>query len=124
MLVLSALAIGLCGHSHEFAGSIRTSSTTTSYERSNTHRLCGEGRCTHAGGPDFYGGYGSPFFNFYAPLVYAIAGALTLLLGSAVVALKCYCRTTYIHPARTFTNGYCAPSHCKSRGCAGFVCGC
>jgi hypothetical protein len=35
-----------------------------------------------------------------------------------------YCRTTYINPARTFTNGYCAPDHCKSRGCHGFVCGC
>jgi hypothetical protein len=35
-----------------------------------------------------------------------------------------YCRTSYIYPPRTFSNGYCAPAHCKSRGCAGFVCGC
>jgi hypothetical protein len=27
--------------------------------------------------PDFYGGYGSPFFIFYAPVVYAISGFLT-----------------------------------------------
>jgi hypothetical protein len=35
-----------------------------------------------------------------------------------------YCRTTYLNPTRTFTNGYCAPNHCKSRGCAGFLCEC
>jgi hypothetical protein len=35
-----------------------------------------------------------------------------------------YCRSTYLSPARTFTNGYCAPNHCKSRGCAGFMCEC
>jgi hypothetical protein len=38
--------------------------------------------------PDFYGGYGSPFFNYYPPLVYAL-GAAGILAGlSADVALK------------------------------------
>lgn len=37
---------------------------------------------------DFYDGYGSPFFNFYAPLVYALGGVLTHVVGSPVVALK------------------------------------
>jgi uncharacterized membrane protein len=38
--------------------------------------------------PDFYGGYGSPFFNYYPPVVYAL-GAAGILAGlSADVALK------------------------------------
>jgi hypothetical protein len=36
----------------------------------------------------FYGGFGSPFFNFYAPMVYALGGAGTLLFGSPTLALK------------------------------------
>jgi uncharacterized membrane protein len=38
--------------------------------------------------PDFYGGYGSPFFNFYPPLVYWLAAMLSLVVGSAVAGLK------------------------------------
>lgn len=38
--------------------------------------------------PSFYGGYGSPFFNFYAPVVYWLGGALTLATHSPTVALK------------------------------------
>jgi uncharacterized membrane protein len=37
---------------------------------------------------DFYGGYGSPFFVFYAPLVFAGSACLSALLGSAVAGLK------------------------------------
>lgn len=37
---------------------------------------------------DFYGGYGSPFFVFYAPLVFAGASVCSALLGSAVLGLK------------------------------------
>lgn len=37
---------------------------------------------------DFYGGYGSPFFVFYAPLVFAGAASLSALFGSAVAGLK------------------------------------
>ncbi len=37
---------------------------------------------------DFYAGYGSPFFVFYAPLVFAGGAALSALLGSAVGGLK------------------------------------
>jgi hypothetical protein len=37
---------------------------------------------------DFYGGYGSPFFVFYAPLVFAGGAAGSALLGSAVLGLK------------------------------------
>lgn len=38
--------------------------------------------------PSFYGGYGSPFFNFYAPVVYWLGGALALATDSPTVALK------------------------------------
>ena len=38
--------------------------------------------------PDFYGGYGSPFFVFAAPLVYAIGAVLIASLGSVLAALK------------------------------------
>jgi uncharacterized membrane protein len=38
--------------------------------------------------PDFYGGYGSPFFVFYAPLVYAGAGLLAAFLTGPIAALK------------------------------------
>jgi uncharacterized membrane protein len=38
--------------------------------------------------PDFYGGYGSPFFVFYAPLVYAAAAWATLFGASATTGLK------------------------------------
>ncbi len=37
---------------------------------------------------DFYGGYGSPFFVFYAPLVFAGSAVLSAVCGSAVVGLK------------------------------------
>jgi len=53
--------------------------------------------------PDFYGGYGSPFFVFHSPLVYALAGTLhatlldpfwslkiVLLLGSLVAGVGTY----------------------------------
>lgn len=33
-----------------------------------------------------------------------------------------YCRRSI--GGRTYDNGYCAPAHCMSRGCTGFVCGC
>jgi hypothetical protein len=38
-----------------------------------------------------------------------------------------YCRRTFWRPSGeiTFSNGYCAPNHCQSRGCPfSFVCGC
>jgi hypothetical protein len=38
--------------------------------------------------PSFYGGYGSPFFNFYPPVVYWLAGAIALVTDSLTVALK------------------------------------
>ena len=39
--------------------------------------------------PDFYGGYGYPFFNFYAPGVFATAAAFVLTVGAGpAVALK------------------------------------
>lgn len=38
--------------------------------------------------PSFYGGYGSPFFNFYAPVVYWLGGALALATDSPTLALK------------------------------------
>jgi hypothetical protein len=39
--------------------------------------------------PDLYGGYGYPFFNYYAPGVYATAAALMVALGTApTTALK------------------------------------
>jgi hypothetical protein len=38
--------------------------------------------------PDLYGGHGSPFFVFTAPVVYAIAGLLTATYFSAFAALK------------------------------------
>jgi hypothetical protein len=38
--------------------------------------------------PSFYGGYGSPFFSFYPPVVYWLAGALALATDSLTVALK------------------------------------
>ncbi len=37
---------------------------------------------------DFYGGYGSPFFVFYAPLVFFGGAILTAIFGSAVLGLK------------------------------------
>jgi hypothetical protein len=37
---------------------------------------------------DFYGGYGSPFFVFYAPLVFMAGAALSAVLGSPVLGLK------------------------------------
>jgi hypothetical protein len=33
-----------------------------------------------------------------------------------------YCRRTLRE--RTYENGYCAPAHCRSRGCDGFLCSC
>ena len=38
--------------------------------------------------PEFYGGFGSPFFVFYAPAVYAGASITMLFGASAVVGLK------------------------------------
>jgi hypothetical protein len=38
--------------------------------------------------PDFYGGYGSPFFVFYAPLTYVLGGLVTLVTGMPTLALK------------------------------------
>ncbi len=38
--------------------------------------------------PDFYGGFGSPFFVFYAPLVFAGSAILSAISGSAVLGLK------------------------------------
>jgi hypothetical protein len=38
--------------------------------------------------PDFYGGYGSPLFLFYAPVVYGMAGVLTATFFDPFVALK------------------------------------
>ncbi len=41
--------------------------------------------------PDFYGGYGSPFFVFYAPLVYFLGALLALATGTAALGLKLVC---------------------------------
>lgn len=38
--------------------------------------------------PDFYGGYGSPLFVFYGPVIYGVAGLLTATFLSAYWALK------------------------------------
>ncbi len=38
--------------------------------------------------PDFYGGYGSPLFMFYGPVIYALAGTLTAAFVDPHVALK------------------------------------
>src|SRR3954469_16119902 len=38
--------------------------------------------------PDFYGGYGSPLFVFYGPVIYGAAGLLTATFFSAFWALK------------------------------------
>jgi hypothetical protein len=38
--------------------------------------------------PDFYGGYGSPLFIFYGPVIYALAGFMTATFLSPFVALK------------------------------------
>jgi uncharacterized membrane protein len=38
--------------------------------------------------PDFYGGYGSPLFLFYAPVVYGFAGVLTASFLDVFSALK------------------------------------
>jgi hypothetical protein len=38
--------------------------------------------------PDFYGGYGSPLFLFYAPVIYSIAGTLTATFLDPFDALK------------------------------------
>lgn len=38
--------------------------------------------------PDFYGGYGSPLFLFYAPVVYGMAGVLTATFFDPFMALK------------------------------------
>lgn len=38
--------------------------------------------------PDFYGGFGSPFFVFYAPLVFAGSALFAAIAGSAVLGLK------------------------------------
>jgi hypothetical protein len=38
--------------------------------------------------PDFYGGYGSPLFLFYAPVVYGLAGVLTATFLDPFSALK------------------------------------
>ena len=38
--------------------------------------------------PDLYGGYGAPFFNYYAPGLFAAAGLFVMLGVSATVALK------------------------------------
>ena len=37
-----------------------------------------------------------------------------------------FCRRSFFVDGdwREYTNGYCAPPHCESRGCTGFVCGC
>jgi len=37
---------------------------------------------------DFYGGYGSPLFMFYGPVIYGLAGVLTASVTDAVHALK------------------------------------
>jgi len=38
--------------------------------------------------PDFYGGYGSPLFMFYGPVIYGLAGFLTAMGTDVVHALK------------------------------------
>ena len=38
--------------------------------------------------PDFYGGYGSPLFMFYGPVIYAMAGLLAATFTSVLWALK------------------------------------
>jgi hypothetical protein len=37
-----------------------------------------------------------------------------------------YCRRAFgvAGAGPMFTNGYCAPTHCRTRGCAGLQCGC
>jgi hypothetical protein len=40
------------------------------------------------------------------------------------VAEGYYCRRTFSYKGPTFSNGYCAPIHCQSRGCASLKCGC
>lgn len=40
------------------------------------------------------------------------------------VAEGYYCRRTFWYKGATFSNGYCAPVHCRSRGCASLKCGC
>jgi hypothetical protein len=39
---------------------------------------------------DFYGGYGSPFFVFYAPLVFAAGAIFSAICGSALLGLKAW----------------------------------
>jgi hypothetical protein len=38
--------------------------------------------------PDFYGGYGSPLFMFYGPVIYGVAGLLTATFTSVLWGLK------------------------------------
>ncbi|MDP9001697.1 MAG: 6-pyruvoyl-tetrahydropterin synthase-related protein [Myxococcota bacterium] len=38
--------------------------------------------------PDFYNGYGSPYFVFYAPLLFGVSAVLAILTGSPVIGLK------------------------------------
>jgi hypothetical protein len=40
------------------------------------------------------------------------------------VAEGYYCRRKFTSLGPTFSNGYCAPLHCRSRGCASLKCGC
>jgi len=40
------------------------------------------------------------------------------------VAEGYYCRRTFWYKGPTFSNGYCAPVHCQSRGCPSLKCGC
>jgi hypothetical protein len=86
--VTAAAAVALCAplldgqwfQSHERdAYVVRTVEWAASLERGQLYpRWC----------PDLYGGYGSPFFVFYAPLVYAVAGALAAFVTGPIVALK------------------------------------
>lgn len=38
--------------------------------------------------PDFYNGYGSPYFVFYAPLLFGVSALLAIVTGSPVIGLK------------------------------------
>jgi len=87
-LVVSALAIALWWphtaiywfDSHEQLDYV---SRTVEYRDALAH-----GELYPRWSPNFYGGYGSPFFNFYAPVVYWLGGALALATDSPTVALK------------------------------------
>jgi hypothetical protein len=88
LLLVLAGALALCAplldgqwfHSHEQESYVlRTVEWAAGLQRGRLYpRWC----------PDFYGGYGSPFFLFYAPLVYAAAGGLAAFVTGPIAALK------------------------------------